>query len=115
MEFIQISVDVDALNKEKARITSRKFQSQGVEITKREMSFTIVPLKSEKIVKSYDTYDMVKVGFVSFKQTPEERQAKANTPIVGDAIVFRDHAEKAPSPTGDAELDTVTELDGFDL
>ena len=86
---ISLTIDVNKIRKE--RIVSRSFKTnQGESVTLKEMKLDVVPLKEEKIIKSGDTWEMVKVGFVAEALTKEEREKKEKSNIIGDAIQMRD-------------------------
>jgi hypothetical protein len=88
MNKITITVDVNKLTKSKVR--QRQYTSQGQPYTAREIKLDIVELKEPKVIKTGDTWRLLKTHFVAEAQTKEERQAKAPTVYVGEGIVFED-------------------------
>jgi len=92
MKKISLTIDVNKIRKE--RIAERSYTTnQGEKVVLKEMKLDVIPLKEEKIIKSGDTWDMVKVGFVAETQTKEEQEKKEKSNIIGDAIQFRDKRE----------------------
>jgi hypothetical protein len=92
-ERIKISIDVTKVPKDK--IVERRFtNSQGHEVVARELKMEVVALKpeSQKVIKSGDTWELVKTHFVALEQTKEEKEAKKNSAIVGAGVMFRNKA-----------------------
>ena len=82
-EKISLSIDVTKLQKE--RLRTNEFTTKAGENVKQTLAdLVVIPLQETKVVKSADTYDLVKVGFVVEKGKKEE-----NTNIVGDALIFK--------------------------
>ena len=92
-ERIKISIDVTKVPKDK--IVERRYtNSAGHEVVARELKAEVVEMKpeSQKVIKSGDTWELVKTHFVALEQTKEEKEAKKNSAIVGAGVMFRNKA-----------------------
>lgn len=87
----KISIKFDVNKIPKNLIVERRFtDNAGKEVVLRECTLDVVELNTPKVIKSGDTWEMVKEYFVALGQTPEERKAKVKSVIIGDGIVFKD-------------------------
>jgi hypothetical protein len=95
MNKISLTIDVSKIRKERFNVRNYK-TNQGQEVSIKEMKLEVIPLKEEKILKSTDTYDLVKVGFVAEPLTKEEQDKKEKSNIIGDALQFRNKEDNVP-------------------
>ncbi len=86
MEKITITIDLNKIKKE--RIQTRTYTKDGVEVTVREYKMEVVPLKTRKIIKQGDKWQLLKSHFVCDSQTKDEREARANTSFLGEGVMF---------------------------
>jgi len=87
----KLSITIDLAKIDKSRINTRTYEnSQGEIVTVKEYKMDIVPLKEKKVIKTGDTWRMVKTHFVCDTATKEEREAKTKTTFLGDAMQFED-------------------------
>ena len=103
-ERIKISIDVTKVPKDK--IVERRFtNSAGHEVVARELKAEVVALKpeSQKVIKSGDTWELVKTHFVALEQTKEEKAAKKNSAIIGAGVVFRNKVPVVVTQTDNEE------------
>jgi len=115
MKKLSLRIDVTKINK--AKILPREYQNQAGETVKEmNLNVEIIPVKDEKVVKSTDTYTLVKVGFIAEKSTKKEDGTYENGTIIGDAFEYRDVIVKEteqviPSgykaETGEANIDDI--------
>lgn len=93
----KVSITIDLAKIDKARINSREFVTgSGETVVAKDYKIDLVPLKEPKVIKEGSTWRMVKKYFVCDAPTKEEREAKKNTAIIGDGIVFEDLRDVAP-------------------
>lgn len=87
MEKINITLDLGKIDKN--RITTRTFVNRdNQQITVKEYKLEIVPVRERKLIKSGDTWDMVKTHFVAEPTTKDERDRGIQGNILGDGIQF---------------------------
>lgn len=85
----RISLIIDTLKLDKSRIVTRTYKNKsGEEITSKELKVDVVPLKEKRLKTSGEGWELWQVGFVTETATKEERVAKVNKDIVGEAIRF---------------------------
>lgn len=90
----KINVRIDVSKIDKSKIISRTFKNKvGENVTVKELSLDIVPLKETKLLKDGDTYQLFKTHFVSIQQTKEEREAKIKSTIIGEGTMFKNKAK----------------------
>jgi len=105
---IDIRIDADLIDKNRFEL-AQFTDKAGKEKSVRNMDLVIVPLKEEKIVTSGDTWELVKIGFVTQKPTKNEKENKTNLPIIGSATQFRSKDE--PTFNRDSQ---GNEIKGYD-
>lgn len=106
MNKLTITLELDKLDK--TRIQERTYTNkEGVEVKVREYKLDVVPLKEKKTITEGDTWKMVKTHFVCDAQTKEEREAKADTNFVGEAITFEDIDGNAPAQAAQLSEDEI--------
>ncbi len=89
MEKITITIDLNKIDKN--RIQERIYQKDGVWVTVREYKMEVVPLKTRKIIKQGDKWQLLKSHFVCDSQTKDERderEARAGTSFLGEGVMF---------------------------
>lgn len=87
MDKIIINIDANKLTTK--RVQERPFTKRDGSVdTARELKLELVPLKEPKIVKSGDTWNLVKRYFVTYTKTREEKDSNTNPPIIGEGLVF---------------------------
>lgn len=103
----KLSLRIDLTKIDKTKIVDRTYDKQdGTSVTEKNYKFELIPLKEEKIVKSADTYTLVKVAFLSEPSVKNPDGTKTNGTIIGDALEFR-NIEEQPIPTGQGYKGTV--------
>lgn len=101
---MKITIDLSKINKSK--IVERKYTNkEGQEITAKEYSLDLVPLKLPKFITEGNTngkaWTMTKTHFLSEPVSKEEKEAGKYGNIVGDGINFTEkvdyqHGEVSP-------------------
>ncbi|AUR97529.1 hypothetical protein NVP1240O_29 [Vibrio phage 1.240.O._10N.261.52.F8] len=90
MAKLGISLKIDLMKIEKARIFAAKSGAKYIDLT------TFIDTEQESQFGDH--------GFISHSQTKDEREQKVNTPICGNAKVFWSDLDQAPQqaiqPTG---------------
>ena len=66
-------------------------------MAERNYKFELVPLKEERVVKSTDSYTLMKVAFLAEPSAKNADGTKTNGNIIGDALEFR-NVEEQPAP-----------------
>jgi hypothetical protein len=92
------SFTIDVTKIDKTKLKERTYQNkEGQDVTVKEYAFEAI-LNKEEIVKTGDTWEMVKRGFVTGKGVKLEDGKYSKEPIFGDVIEIRDKIEEsAPS------------------
>jgi hypothetical protein len=104
MHRLSITIDLGKIKKERVQV--RKWTDKdGVEHTIREYKLDVVPLKEEKIVKSGDTYDLIKTHFVAETTTKAECDGGYKGAILGDGLYFRGKEIATQGVEADAQTD----------
>lgn len=92
-----ITVKIDLLKIDKSRIEERTYTNkEGVEITEKNFSIDVVPLKQERIIKEDLTWKLCETHFVKETPTKEERTGKVSTKILGKGIMIMDKEGTQP-------------------
>lgn len=105
----KIITKIDLTKIDKNRIEVQTYTNkEGQEVTKKLYPIDVVLLDETSVIKEYDTFNLEKVGFVATGQTKEEREAKAKSVTLGDALEFKDKAQ-AGEPKGEISNDPVEE------
>jgi len=87
MNKLTITVNTHLIDKKK--LTDRDYTNkEGKEVMVKELKLDVIPLKEKKLLKSGDTWKMIKVGFVIQSPTKEEKQAKTKMAIIGEVTEF---------------------------
>ena len=84
----KITVSIDA-NKARDLIETRKYTNkEGVEVESKNIKCELIEMKpeSQKVVYDHEKFQLVKTHFAVAIQTPEQREAKAESVFVGDGI-----------------------------
>ena len=89
MQKINLQIDVNLINKDRLELKSF-VNKEGVTKTQKNLKVTVIPLKETKVIASGDTWELVKVGFITETPTKQENEAKTKMPIIGSATQFRD-------------------------
>lgn len=85
----RISLVIDTNKLDKTRIVSRTYKNKaGEEKTAKELKVDVVPLKEKRLKTSGEGWELWQVGFVTETASKEERIAKVNKDIVGEAVRF---------------------------
>jgi hypothetical protein len=102
----KLSLRIDTKKLDKNRIVERTFTNRGGEpVTTKDLKVDVIPLKEKKVITTGDGWKLLKVGFVTETPTQEERKAKENMPIVGEAIQFE--ANTPESTLSDEERQAI--------
>ena len=117
----RISIRVNVLELDKTRFVNSTYNDKdGNKVTKKEVLLDVVVMDKDKhkVVASGDSWNLINVGFVTEQANKEERNAKQNRPIIGNATMFED---KTPQPNfdndsqgnklGNTEEDTIDPSD----
>lgn len=97
MQKYSFKINLSKIDKNK--IEERTYKNkEGEEVTVREYSFEAI-LNKEEVIKTGDTWEMVKRGFVTGKGTKLEDGNYSKEPIFGDVIEIR-NTESKPVPEG---------------
>mgnify|MGYP006317356507 CR=1 len=87
MQKYSFTIDVTKIPKEK--IIARTYQNKaGVDVTVKEVEFEAV-INKEELITSGDSWQLYKVGFVTFKGKKLENGEYSKEPIFGDVKEFR--------------------------
>lgn len=105
MKKLALRIDVTRINKEK--IVPRTYEKDGKTITEQNYDMEVVYV-GEKIIKTTDKYELVKVGFVAEKSEKGEDGKYINGTILGDALEFRD--PPAPSNVDTGEVTDLSDI-----
>lgn len=107
MKKISVTINTHLINKEK--LVSRDYTNkEGNEVMVKELKLEIIPLKEPKIVREGNGWKLVKVAFVTQSPTLEEKTAKIQLPIIGDAVRFEESI-KQPDFSKDSKGVTMKE------
>ena len=101
MEKISLTIDLSLLDKSKFRKITKNVDGVAKEVSVADIE--VVPSKEPKVVTkqdgtpvSGDTWELMKVGFITQKAEKLEDGTWEKTPILGDATAFRN---KGTEPT----------------
>lgn len=97
MHKLSITIDLAKLKKERIHVRTYT-NGVGETVTVKEYRMEAVPVREEKILKSGETYDLVKTHFITEATTKEEREAGYKGAILGDGLYFRGKEAPAPEP-----------------
>lgn len=85
----KINVTIDLTKIDKSKIVTRTYKNKsGEDVTVKEYTMDVVPLKSPELVKIGDGWNLMKTHFVAEGQTKEERLAKKKTVYIGKGVQF---------------------------
>lgn len=103
MSRIQVTLDA---NKLKGLSKKRTFNTQDGEKTVMEITFDLVPVKEQKVLKSTDKYDFVKTHFAAAPQTKDQRDAGEPTVFLGDGFttIWKNDNQSNNSTVTDAKV-----------
>jgi len=99
----KLTLRLDLTKIDKSKIVERSFAKQdGTTVTEKNYNFELVPLKEEKVVKTTDSYVLVKVAFLADKSVKGADGKYVNGAVLGDALEFRNLEEVKPNvvPSG---------------
>lgn len=93
------SFTIDVTKIDKTKLKERTFENkEGLQVTVKEYPFEAI-LNKEEVIKSGDTWEMVKRGFITGKGVKLEDGKYSKEPIFGDIIEIRDKQEASNTPT----------------
>lgn len=93
------SFTIDVTKIDKTKIKERTYQNKnGEDVTVKEYAFEAILNKNE-VVKTGDTWEMVKRGFITGKGVKLDDGTYSKEPIFGDVIEIR-NIESKPIPEG---------------
>jgi hypothetical protein len=114
----KITVTIDLTKIDKSRIQERKYTNKaGEEVTVKEYSMEVVPLKQPRALKKADgtliegaTWQLMETHFACEAQTKAEREANKETVYIGKGTQLQDKNptqanSEAPSTPAEEELD----------
>lgn len=110
----KLTLRIDLTKIDKTKIVDRIYNKQdGTSVIEKNYKFELVPLKEEKIVKSTDSYVLMKVAFLADPSVKNADGTKTNGNIIGDALEFRNVEEVKPNvvPSGYNGEVATTDLD----
>ena len=104
---MKITIDLSKINKSK--IVERKYTNkEGQELTAKEYSLDLVPLKAPKFIKEGNTngkaWTMTKTHFLAETVSKDEKAQGVKGNIVGDGINF---SEKPDYQNGEVDPDQI--------
>lgn len=110
MKKISIKLNKDLLDTYK--FSTREYKNKDGELVKvREYEIEVI-LKDNEVLKTGDTWELVKVGFVTGKGVKQEDGKYSKEPIFGNATEMRDKKEINNTPEVQGKGIDMNEFDG---
>ena len=100
----KVTITLDLTKIDKTRIVERTYvNKEGETITCKDYRLDVVPLLAEqiKVLKSGDTWELVKSHFVTNSSNDEERANNTKMKSIGEGISFRDLQPQESTNTHD--------------
>lgn len=110
----KLTLRIDLTKIDKTKIVPREFTKQdGTAVSEKNYKFDFIPLKTESVVKTTDSYVLYKVAFLAEPSVKGADGKYVNGAIIGDALEFRNVEEVKPSvvPSGYDGAIATSDLD----